>query len=157
MLRLIPFILFCGAIWYSSSQTYEQQSLIPILDRITSLELFRDQFSWVQFSYAGSIVSIDERGYAGFVEFFIRKGAHLGFFFMIGLFLSSFLHYLYPKLLISITATFLFIVFFAALDEYRQYLTGGRTPLIQDVMLDTTGGVLAIVVYFLYRTMLKRN
>ncbi|MDG5471546.1 VanZ family protein [Jeotgalibacillus sp. ET6] len=151
LLRLIPFILFCGAIWYSSSQTYEQQSLIPILDRITSKELFRDQLNWIEFTYAGSVVSIDAKGYAGFVEFFLRKGAHVGFFFMIGLFLSSFLHYVYSRLLVSSAATFLFLLFFASLDEYRQYLTGGRTPLIQDVLLDMAGGILAIVVYSIYR------
>ncbi|MGD7043282.1 VanZ family protein [Jeotgalibacillus proteolyticus] len=157
LLRLFPFILFCGAIWFSSSQTYEQQSLVPILDRITARELFSDQLSWIEFTYAKSVVSIEAIGYAGFIEFFIRKGAHVGFFFMIGLFLSSFLHYVYTKLLVSSTATFVFLLFFASLDEYRQHLTGGRTPLIQDVLLDMSGGMLAIAVYYVYRISRRYN
>ncbi|PPA70307.1 VanZ family protein [Jeotgalibacillus proteolyticus] len=156
LLRLIPFILFCGTVWYSSSQPYEDQTLIPFLESALSKEYFRHLLEGIQFTYGGTAVSIDALGYSGFIEFFIRKSAHLSIFFLIGLFLSSFLYYLLRRLRLSSLCTFLFIVMFASLDEYRQFLTGGRTPLVEDVVLDTIGGILAIGVYSLYRSFYKK-
>ena len=35
---------------------------------------------------------------------------------------------------------------YAGLDEFHQMITGGRTPLFQDVMLDAMGALTAIVI-----------
>lgn len=158
LLRLLPFLLFCGLVWYSSSHTYDQQSLIPLLNNILSnKEPFKELLSVIEFSYGGSIVSISASGYVGFFEFFLRKFAHFSIFFMIGLFLGSFLTYFARKLWISSFFTLLFIVLFAALDEYRQFLTGGRTPLMEDVLLDIAGGTAALIIYCIYRLMCKKK
>ncbi|TDL32635.1 VanZ family protein [Jeotgalibacillus sp. S-D1] len=158
LFRLLPFLAFCGVIWYSSSLTYDQQSLIPFLNIFLSeKELLIGFLDGIEFSYGGSIVSISASGYAGFIEFFLRKFAHLSIFFMIGLFLGSFLFYFIQKLWLSSLFTLLFIVLFAALDEYRQYLTGGRTPLMEDVFLDTIGGTAAIITYCIYRINKKKK
>ena len=34
---------------------------------------------------------------------------------------------------------------YAGMDEYHQMLTGGRTPLFQDVMLDSAGALTAVL------------
>lgn len=151
IIRLLPMIVLIGLIVYSSSQTYEQQTIVPLLDRLLSKELFRDYLLWVDFIYAHTRVSIEAIGYVGFVEFIIRKFAHLSLFFMISLFLCSFLNYLIRHIGISVALTYIFIVSFAVLDEFHQYLTGGRTPLVEDVIIDTLGGMMGIVFYLLRR------
>ncbi|MDO7488053.1 VanZ family protein [Peribacillus frigoritolerans] len=54
--------------------------------------------------------------------------------------------------ILSISGTLLCVLFYASADELHQKLTGGRTPLWQDAMLDTFGGLLGIICFlFLYR------
>lgn len=141
---LIMLILFI-----SSSQTYEQQSQIGLLQSLLKNEPFKDQLNGISFVYGGSEVSIAASGYFKFVEFFIRKGAHFGTYFVMGwgLFLGTRnktkLTAL-PMILAWLSATG-----YAATDEFHQMLTGGRTPLFQDVMLDSVGAATAIVLTFL--------
>lgn len=145
---LISFVMM-GVLFYSSSQTYEQQSQIGLLSNLLKNEPFKAQLSGVSFIYAGSEVSIEKSGYFSFIEFFIRKGAHFGTYLILG---SSFFLGLIPRM-----KTFLLVAFFswlsatgyAALDEFHQMLTGGRTPLFQDVILDSLGALTGVLICWL--------
>lgn len=145
---LISFVMM-GVLFYSSSQTYEQQSQIGLLSNLLKNEPFKAQLSGVSFIYAGSEVSIEKSGYFSFIEFFIRKGAHFGTYLILG---SSFF-----LGLISRMKNFLLVAFFswlsatgyAALDEFHQMLTGGRTPLFQDVILDSLGALTGVLICWL--------
>ena len=85
-----PNFYFCIALavmvilFISSSQTYEQQSQIGLLSRILKNEPLKEWLEKISFSYAGSEISIAEKGYFSFVEFFIRKGAHFFTYFVLG-------------------------------------------------------------------------
>lgn len=85
-----PNFYFCIAVavmvilFISSSQTYEQQSQIGLLSRILKNEPLKEWLEKISFSYAGSEISIAEKGYFSFVEFFIRKGAHFFTYFVLG-------------------------------------------------------------------------
>lgn len=145
---LISFVMM-GVLFYSSSQTYEQQSQIGLLSNLLKNEPFKAQLSGVSFIYAGSEVSIEKSGYFSFIEFFIRKGAHFGTYLILG---SSFFLGLIPRM-----KNFLLVAFFswlsatgyAALDEFHQMLTGGRTPLFQDVILDSLGALTGVLTCWL--------
>ncbi|OEG10452.1 hypothetical protein BCR21_12500 [Enterococcus ureasiticus] len=138
-----------AVLFYSSSQTYEQQSQVGLLDKLLSNHPFKDQLKGISFSYAGSEVSIQARGYTKFVEFFIRKGAHFGTYFLLGgsWFIGLNMKIKQP-LLIGVVA-WLTATGYAGLDEYHQMLTGGRSPLFQDVMLDSIGALTAVVLCLL--------
>lgn len=138
-----------AVLFYSSSQTYEQQSQVGLLDKLLSNHPFKEQLNGISFSYAGSEVSIQARGYTKFVEFFIRKGAHFGTYFLLGgsWFIGLNMKIRQP-LLVGVVA-WLTATGYAGLDEYHQMLTGGRTPLFQDVMLDSIGALTAIVLCLL--------
>lgn len=148
------FYLFIGflmmaILFYSSSQTYEQQSQIGFLSQLLKNEPFKELLSQISFSYAGSEVSIAKSGYFAFVEFFIRKGAHFGTYFILG---SSFFLGLNPRIKqYALTAIFAWLsaTGYAALDEFHQMLTGGRSPLFQDVALDAAGAFTGIVLCWL--------
>ena len=65
-------------LFYSSSQTYGQQSQVSRLESWLPNQPFKDTLAGIRFNYGGSMVSIDHLGYAKFLEFFLRKGAHFG-------------------------------------------------------------------------------
>ena len=49
------------------------------------------------------------------------------------------------------------IVFcYAATDEFHQIFVPTRTPLVSDVMIDTSGGAIALVILWLVRTKMRR-
>ncbi|MBE9389181.1 VanZ family protein [Vagococcus salmoninarum] len=131
-------------LFVASSQTYEQQSQVSLLEKLLKNQPFKEFFGTISFNYGGSPVSLASSGYYQFVEFFIRKGAHFISYFIIGgsLFLG-----LQPRLKqLSLTAliSWLAATGYAGLDESHQLLTGGRSALFQDVMLDSLGALTAI-------------
>ena len=97
-----------------------------------------------------------DSGYLKFVEFFIRKGAHFTTYFILGM---SFFLGLYPKtkiILLTGLVSWLSATGYAALDEFHQMLTGGRTPLFQDVVLDSVGAAVAVVIFMTVRFFRKK-
>lgn len=142
-------LLLIGAVIFRfSSQTYEQQSLVPLLMRVLPGEPFADVLSHFQVSYWNTTISVETKGYYYFVEFFIRKFAHLFLFGCLAVALFSAMMLARPKrvwpvVLFSLIGTGLY----AVLDEYHQLLTGGRTPLLKDVVLDMIGATAALTLY----------
>lgn len=150
--------LMMVVLFISSSQTYQQQSQVGLLQRLLADEPLKDRLSNIAFSYAGSEVSIAHQGYFKFVEFFIRKGAHFICYFIVGwgLFNGS-KRKMNGALLLSMVLSWLAATGYAALDEFHQMLTGGRTPLFQDVMLDSIGAATAILLSILLQRLFGRK
>ena len=113
MKKLLIFLTLFTILFISSGQTYEQQTLIPAMERYFPSEPFKGFLTLFQIPYWGMTISVEERGYYPFVEFVIRKASHVVIFGLIAL-----------------------------ADEFHQSLTGGRTPTGQDVLLDVFGAVL---------------
>lgn len=132
-------------LFISSAQTYEQQSQVGLLEKVLKGQPFKEKLGSISFLYADSPVSIKDSGYFGFVEFFIRKGAHFVSYFIIG---GSWFLGLNPRvkhLGITGLVSWLAATGYAGLDEFHQMLTGGRSPLFQDVMLDSMGALTAVL------------
>ncbi|MFE8696439.1 VanZ family protein [Cytobacillus sp. FJAT-53684] len=142
----LPAILIGGLIFFFSSQPYSKQSLIPILANLDGKEGLKAAFSSISFHYSGKEISIAALGINHFIEFFIRKMAHFSFFFLLGFFTLRALSLTLKSARGSVILSVLFIWIFAGLDEWHQSYTGGRTPLIEDSMLDILGGMLAIII-----------
>ncbi|EMG29359.1 VanZ family protein [Listeria fleischmannii] len=149
---IIMFTLF-----KSSSETYDQQTLVPWLDKILAGRPFESALSHISFNYAGSEISIAAKGYSSFIEFFIRKGAHFFTYFIMGGSLFVGVLGVTKKYKWAFSAGLFFPLIFAATDEYHQYLTGGRTPLVQDVILDFVGATVGVTVVFLVIKQLKKR
>lgn len=143
------FLLAIGAVIFNfSSQTYEEQTLVPALEKLLPGEPFAGLLSRIEVSYWGSPISIETKGYYYFIEFFIRKFAHLFLFGCLAVALFSVLMMLRPKRVWPVVLVSLFVTgVYAAIDEYHQLLTGGRTPMIKDVFLDLCGAMLFLFVY----------
>lgn len=143
MKKYILFILIVSALFYSSGQTYEEQSLIPTLEHWLPNKPFNNFLSMFQIPYWGGIVSIDERGYYLFIEFLIRKGAHV--FTFGALAISTFI--MTKRYFLSLFITLVI----AVIDEFHQSFTGGRTPTFQDVLLDAHGAIFALLTIFVLK------
>ena len=138
-----------------SSMTYQQHSLIPFLTNHLPLG-WVNHFSFISFHYEVPI-SVASLGPAAFLEFFIRKGMHAGLFFILGI---SVVHVLRLRGYRPVPAAFFAAttaVTVGVLDEFHQQLTGGRTPLVGDVIIDGSGAVFGIVLYTALRLFLKAD
>ena len=141
-MRKILLLLFILIVLFTSSgQTYEQQSLIPTLEKWMPGKPFESFLSIFQIPYWGIKVSIEERGYYYFVEFLLRKSAH---FFIFG-FLAITIYSVLPKHMYRLYMAAFITLFIAIADEFHQSLTGGRTPSFQDVILDMAGAITALL------------
>lgn len=137
ILVLLLLITILVGLAVSSSQTYEQQSLVSTLKELLPSEPGKTMLSTLEFTYWNRTISVEERGYYHFVEFLIRKATH---FLTFG-FLALVIYWLLPKVRGRLVLAALFTFILACADELHQYFTEGRTATMQDVYLDMAGAV----------------
>lgn len=144
-------------LFISSSMSYKDQSSVGLLQILLKNRPFETELRQFSFSYAGSIVSVQESGYFQFVEFFIRKFAHFISFFVMG---YCWQYALLPKAKYkqsTFLVTLLICFSYAVCDEFHQSLTPNRTPLVQDVLLDTFGSFFGALSMLLPHLMFKKR
>lgn len=132
-------IIVLIGLFYLSSMSYQQQTLVPSLKLLLKDQPFKDLLSKVEVSYWRQTISVETRGYFYFVEFLIRKAFHfVGFGFI-----AIVVYLLFRKMKLRWSALFAIIITFiiASLDELRQFFVPGRTGVFKDVLLDTAGAI----------------
>ncbi|MHA6252379.1 VanZ family protein [Oceanobacillus sp. CAU 1775] len=146
---LLP-IGWMGIIFRSSSTPYEQQDIKPLLGQYIDLTFLEPYLDWIYFTYNGSPVSIATHGADGFIEFLIRKGAHVFVFFILCcLFKFALEKTATLTLKKQLAYSFFFTVAYAVMDEINQGFTPNRTAYFGDVILDSIGALLAIIFIYL--------
>lgn len=151
----LPVLLIAGGIFYSSSTPYGDQDIRPQLNQVNGIFKYVEQFDFVHFTYAGKEISIDQLGSAGFVEFFIRKLAHFSVFCLLAFFTTRLVSVYRQKFFII---GLLLTILYAASDEFHQSFTADRTPLIQDVVIDSCGALVGACLFFiLYKKIHKKK
>ncbi len=146
---LLLALVVIATLFVSSSMTYQQQTSVPFLERYLPNQPFKQALSAISFSYAGDVVSVAHSGYFAFVEFFMRKAAHVGTYFLIGVFASLGLREFVKPTWLRSVLVILSTCGLAAMDEFHQMLTGDRQPTFDDVMLDTCAATVAVVLVLL--------
>lgn len=145
-------------LFYSSSMTYKEQTSVPFLEKYLAGKPFYSALSKIGFTYSGKYQSVENDGYFKFVEFFIRKGAHFGIYLLLGVFLCLALYVYFKKnFVLMIFIPWMATTGLAAFDEFHQGLTGGRTPLVEDVILDSTGALVGILISVLVLYLIRRH
>lgn len=140
----IPFIMMF-ILYQSSSMTYEEQSLTSTMDLLLEKQPFYEFLTKFEFVYGGQEISIQNIGYFSFIEFFIRKGAHFGSYFIIGFFWFLGLRKRINEEWLTILLSILLAIGYASFDELRQSFNPGRTALMADVYLDSAGALVGIL------------
>jgi VanZ family protein len=96
--------------------------------------------------YIFNLLGLDLNSVFGsLASFAVRKGAHFTEYFILYMFLYNALKesFSFKKaLLFSLLGVFLY----ASSDEFHQSFVPGRGPAFRDVLIDTSGGLLALVV-----------
>ncbi|MGM9923373.1 MAG: VanZ family protein [Bacillus sp. (in: firmicutes)] len=152
---IIGAVFVMCVIFYSSSQPYGNQDMRSEIGSLFDRPFWKEALSFISFTYAGSEVSVEAKGVAGVIEFFLRKFAHLFVFFCLGFFTIGSLRVIWKRGRLMVLSSFLFVVLYALLDEMHQFYTGDRTPLLQDVLIDSIGGALGI--FFFLRVSRRRS
>jgi VanZ family protein len=148
---LLP-ITWMAILFFSSATPYEKQDIKPFLSDFIDFSFLEPYLSWISFHYHQSEVSTVALGVHGFIEFFIRKAAHFGSFFMLMILFYVAFHktvswYLQKKLVVS----FSFTVAYAIIDEIHQGFTPNRTPYYGDVLIDGFGALVALLILLFWR------
>ena len=146
---IIIAIVLMGIVFYSSSMPYTDQSLVLKIQQLLPFQPFSEGLSKIHFTYAGKVISIPSLGYAQFIEFFIRKGAHFLVYYFIGYHWMRGLKVHLKNSIWSLMIAMFITVLYAITDEFHQGITPGRTPLIQDMVLDRLGGIFGAFIGFL--------
>lgn len=132
---------------------------IPSILLMILIFSFSNQTGNESSSLSGQIVLwIQTNLHISIPEVIIRKGAHMSEYAVLTI---SFIYGFYKSELkqsqiysLSLIATFLY----ACTDEFHQLFIGGRAGQFTDVLIDTSGGILAIVlVYILSYFYIKRK
>lgn len=133
------------ALFISSSMTYHEQEMKPGFIH-THLRFVEELVGNWNIYYGGHWHNAhNDGGVASMAQFVIRKAAHFGSYFILGMFSYLGLKRIFRLNWMAPIMSWLSVIGLAAFDEYHQYLTGDRTPSIFDVMLDGSGALLAIV------------
>jgi len=138
-----------------SSQPYARQDLRPWLEQALSRAGIERYAAGISFRYGDLIVSIRELGPGGFAEFMLRKLAHLTEYAILGALLLLLLYAVFRRgrwLTPTAVAT---VFLFAVSDEWHQSFVAGRTPLPEDVMIDTLGACIGALLVVLTLRMRK--
>lgn len=113
-------------------------------------ERLRSLLGLIEFTYAGSTVSLEAMGLDGLLRFLFRKAAHVMLYGMLGYFLFLGIRSISKRVGFVISTTLLTVIAVASLDEYQQSLTPTRSGLIEDVILDSAAGLIGIVFAWLW-------
>lgn len=147
-------------LFFSSATPYSDQSLVSPLERV--------EWSWleptletIQFEYAAREVSLEAMGTIELIEFLIRKTAHVATFFALGALLVKAISRTNLHASLNLLFAWTLANTVAIFDEFHQSLTPERTPLLQDVVLDSTGALIGVLliggIYLMTRKGKRRN
>ena len=90
------------------------------------------------------------------LQFITRKSAHFIEYMILSIFVTNVVNlYLNKKRSILITVIFVFL--YACSDEFHQLFVQGRQGSFRDVLIDTAGGIAAVIVKMLYNMFLKKR
>jgi VanZ family protein len=134
-------------IFVLSSQPYRVQNIQPYLHRTLSLQKAEHILPNLDIRYDGKEYKRDANPF-GLIEFLFRKGAHLFVYGVLaGMTALTLKQYRKQGLSIVIMSQ-LIVLLIALLDELNQNFSPARTPTYQDVLVDFTGGLLGLAVFF---------
>ena len=137
----IPVFFWLAAIAYFSNQPFSRQDLAPVLERYPRLVQAIAVLLELQFRYAGTVFN-NRRDPVRFLQFCLRKAAHV---FLYGMYGLSLVRALGASGLVGARGfglAALLVVLVAMLDEHNQARIAGRSGRPEDVALDFAGFLL---------------
>jgi len=138
--RWMLVILCLISVQHFSRQPFSEQDLSPYIRQYPSLIQVVRSVPPIELHYRNSVIN-SHKNPIGFIQFLLRKAAHVTLYGLLG---TSLLYALKGGGINTLKAWLLAalsVVAVAALDEYQQFNNPGRTGCIEDVILDFSGFV----------------
>ncbi len=147
-----PLLIWLLVIFMMSAQPYTKQDLKPWIKQHLSEPVMKEHLGQVEVKYGGRTISVEKNGAAGFVEFVIRKGAHLLVYMLLGMMMYRLLAYVLQgrSTYVPISLALVLCSLYAVSDEWHQRYTVSRTPMVADVLVDVCGAALGIGTAWLF-------
>ena len=109
-----------------------------------------------EFVLGRELTESEKEKYIDNFVFIVRKGAHFSIYMVLGLLIMSYFKELYlinnKGLLIALIICFLY----ACSDELHQYFVPGRSSEFFDVLIDSSGSILGIYIYYFISTIRRK-
>jgi VanZ family protein len=142
---LAMYVSWMGLIFYSSSQSYSAQTLIPLLKNLFSQQFLESWLPNWQFSFGDT--SINQSNPYAMVEFFIRKSSHIGAYMLLTLLGFVVWRYRLKRVVSIMLFSSLVSLCYAFSDEWHQTWVPERTGHMVDVAIDVIGIAIACILY----------
>ena len=134
-------IFFMCSIFLFSSQDNVQTNTLSIK--------FTEKIAATVFSGYSAMSEDMKTAVVSEMNLYIRKTAHFSLYFFMSMVIYLFFAVLRRKYLFSGIISILICFMYASLDEFHQKFVPGRTPLVKDVMIDTSGAILGSILCFM--------
>ncbi|MFC5401556.1 VanZ family protein [Cohnella soli] len=144
---VIPALLWLLLIVVLSRQPYADQSIQSFLHDVAPKEVMTSAVPDVTVHYNGATIVAKKEPYR-FVEFLFRKSAHLGVYAVLACVTAFALRKipgLRGKEWVAWCGGIASTMFVGMLDETLQSEAALRTPAVQDVLVDMTGGTIGVL------------
>ncbi|MCQ6558859.1 VanZ family protein [Paenibacillus mendelii] len=142
---ILLFLVWGVLIFLLSSQSYEEQSIIPYLEQQLDVNWIRSVLPDVKFIYLQNVYSSQHDPYR-FIEFIFRKSAHLFMYASLAVIAFVMINKFSRRLWVSSLLPIVIAAAVAIADEWNQSQTSQRTSSLYDVYIDITGACLGVVV-----------
>ncbi|MEC0123739.1 VanZ family protein [Paenibacillus pabuli] len=151
ILSILLVVIWVLVIWSFSTQSYQQQTIQPLLHKWAPKLNIGFALPDVHFTYGEHEYSLRQRPY-DFAEFIFRKSAHLFIYAVLAGLVYGSLRYRKMRMWACIAAALTVVAIIASIDEYIQQFSPNRTSSIRDVGVDLLGGCGGIAVVMAIRT-----
>lgn len=113
----------------------------------------------VEFFLGRSLDEAERETWTDYLVFPVRKGAHFFLYFVLGILMISLCQEFFGIIYYRVLFLAVFLSFlYACSDEIHQLFVAGRSGQFIDVVLDTFGSIVGILVYqFIYNKVKRRK
>lgn len=140
----LPVIAWMGIIFYLSHQPASSSSELSTGLTMLITNTFQSMFSFIDINISS-------------IHIVVRKLAHFGAYLILAyLVMRALTHYLVLNLKMIGIALFICVVY-AISDEVHQLFIDGRSGEVRDVLIDSIGAIVGIIVYILRMKLLYRE
>ena len=152
---IVLLFLCMGLMYYFSSQdgvisSGQSNKAVEIIDEVRDKVTLKDN----------RLISIKEKvfnklkhyGKEGYV---VRKVAHFSIYACIGITMAYVIYLFSKKVFISAFLAFMLTSMYAYYDEYRQLSVIGRSGSLKDVLIDSSGALVGVGIFFILTIVFK--
>ena len=83
----------------------------------------------------------------GVLTFLVRKAAHISAYFVLGILICSLLKEYHLRIKHLVIASIALAMLYACTDELHQMFVLGRSGEVRDVLIDTAGAAVGVIIY----------